>query len=173
MVLDLFQNSVEANSKTITLDFIQDKSFLEVNLTDDGKGMDESTLDRVKDPFYTDGIKHKNRRVGLGIPFLIQTTEMTDGSFHLKSVLGEGTALSATFNLNHWDTPPIGGITDLLISCLSFDGEYEFIFNREDRERKLSYTITRSELLDVLGDLTLVTNMILLKEFIESQELDN
>ncbi len=172
-ILDLFQNSVEANSKTIIMDFFQNPKSLFVNIKDDGKGMDQKTLDRVQDPFYTDGIKHKHRKVGLGIPFLIQTTEMTNGYFSLKSEKGVGTELNISFNLEHWDTPPIGNIVDMLISAMSFDGDYEFIFNREDEQRNLNYTVTRSDLIDALGDLSQVTNMILLKEFIESQELDN
>ncbi len=172
-ILDLFQNSVEANSATIKMDFIQSLESLKVTIKDDGKGMDESTLAKARDPFFTDGIKHKNRKVGLGIPFLIQTTEMTDGFFNLKSIPGEGTELNITFNLSHWDTPPIGNIVELLISAMAFDGDYDFIFNREDLPRKLTYSVARGELIDVLGDLTQATNMILLKEYIESQELDN
>ncbi len=172
-ILDLFQNSVEANSSTIVLDLIQDEESLKVRLLDNGKGMDKDTLSRVQDPFFTDGIKHKNRKVGLGIPFLIQTTEMTDGSFELTSTPGEGTELNIKFNLKHWDTPPIGDLVSLMISQMAFDGDYEFICNREDSTRNLTYSVTRSELIEVLGDLTQVTNMILLKEFISSQELDN
>ncbi|MGL1891345.1 MAG: sensor histidine kinase [Spirochaetaceae bacterium] len=172
-ILDLFQNSVEANSKTIVLDFIQSKASLEINIIDDGKGMDQNTLSRVKDPFFTDGIKHKSRKVGLGIPFLIQTTEMTDGVFHLKSDLGKGTVLNITFNLSHWDTPPIGDVVGLLVSAMAFEGDYDLVVNREDKERNLKYSVARSELLEILGDLSQVTNMILLKEFIESQEENN
>lgn len=172
-ILDLFQNSVEANSTTIYMDLIQNPDSLKVTIKDNGKGMDESTLAKVRDPFFTDGIKHKNRKVGLGIPFLIQTTDMTDGVFDLKSVPGEGTELNIKFNLNHWDTPPIGNVLELLLSAMAFEGDYDLIVNREDKERNLTYSIARSELIEILGDLTQATNMILLKEFIESQEIDN
>jgi len=172
-ILDLFQNSVEAGSTKISMDFIQKIGSLKVKIKDNGKGMDRSTLAKVKDPFYTDGVKHKSRKVGLGIPFLLQTTEMTDGYFNIKSVLGRGTELDISFNLDHWDTPPIGSVTELLLSAMAFEGDYDLIVHREDIARKLTYRIARSELIDVLGDLTQATNMILLKEFIESQELDN
>ena len=172
-ILDLFQNSVEADSRTIVLDFIQDESSLKLTLKDDGVGMDEATLKRVQDPFFTDGIKHKHRKVGLGIPFLIQTVEATEGSFNLESEKGVGTKLNILFNLSHWDTPPIGDIVELLVSLMAFDGNYEFIFNRENKINNTTYTIARSELTDVLGNLNKATNMILLKEFIASQELDN
>ncbi len=172
-ILDLFQNSVEAASSKIVLDLIQSESLLKVKLLDNGKGMDRDTLNRVKDPFFTDGIKHKQRKVGLGIPFLIQTTDMTDGSFELRSELGEGTELNIIFNLKHWDTPPIGDLVGLLLTAMTFDGDYELICNREDSTRDLTYSVARLELIDVLGDLTQATNMILLKEFIQSQEIDN
>lgn len=172
-ILDLFQNSVEANSTVIEMDFFEDDASLVVNIRDNGKGMDDKTLNRVQDPFFTDGVKHRHRKVGLGIPFIIQTTEMTDGYFHIKSVLGEGTELNIRFNLEHWDTPPMGNLVDMLVSAMTFDGDYEFIFQRESKYAKLEYTLNRHELLDILGDVTQVSNMILLKEFIESQELDN
>ena len=172
-ILDIFQNSVEADSSRIVLDLLQSESTLIFKLVDNGKGMDEETLKRVQDPFFTDGIKHKNRKVGLGIPFLKQTTDMTEGTFLLKSKLGEGTWLDVTFNLKHWDTPPIGDVVSLIISAMTFDGDYELIVNRENETEKNSYSVARSELLDVLGDLSQATNMILLKEFIESQEIDN
>ncbi len=172
-ILDLFQNSVEANSSTIVLDLIQTDQDLKVKIKDNGKGMDNQTLNRVQDPFFTDGIKHKKRKVGLGIPFLIQTTEMTDGYFHLMSKLEVGTELDFIFNLKHWDTPPIGDVVGLIVTAMSFEGDYELIINREDNNRNLTYSVARSELLNILGDITDATNMILLKEFIESQELDN
>lgn len=172
-ILDLFQNSVEANATRIEMDFLEKLTTLEVNIRDNGKGMDNTTLNRVKDPFYTDGVKHRHRKVGLGIPFMMQTAEQTDGYFHIKSVLGQGTELNIVFNLKHWDTPPMGNLIDMLVSAMTFDGGYEFVFNRERAGDNLSYTLSRQELIDVLGDLTQVSNMILLKEFIESQEMDN
>ncbi len=65
------------------------------------------------------------------------------------------------------------GIHVHMISAMAFDGDYEFICNREDSTRDLTYSVARLELIEVLGDLTQATNMILLKEFIASQELDN
>lgn len=46
--------------------------------------MDEETLKKVKDPFFTDGEKHKERKVGLGIPFLIQA-EAAGGNLTFQS----------------------------------------------------------------------------------------
>ncbi len=172
-LLDLFQNSVEADSSKINLNIIQSKKELEVLLLDNGKGMDKETLNKVKDPFYTDGIKHKKRKVGLGIPFLIQTIEMTGGQFSLESELGVGTKFSIVFNLEHWDTPPLGNIVDMIVSAMTFSGDYELIVNRTNTERGSDYQLIRSELRDTLGDLNDVTNMILLKEFIASGEIED
>jgi hypothetical protein len=48
--------------------------------------MTAEELQRALDPFHTDGIKHPHRKVGLGLPFLVQTAEhaAVDGTLHLK-----------------------------------------------------------------------------------------
>ena len=85
MILDLVQNSIEAKAPRITLDLIRSGNILTVRLADNGCGMTEGELKKASDPFYTDGIKHSGRKIGLGIPFLIQTVEQADGSFEIQS----------------------------------------------------------------------------------------
>ncbi|HOH38340.1 MAG TPA: ATP-binding protein, partial [Spirochaetota bacterium] len=63
---DIVQNSIEAEASVITVDYIEEFPMLNIMVGDNGKGMDEETLAKAKDPFFTDGEKHKNRKVGLG-----------------------------------------------------------------------------------------------------------
>jgi DNA mismatch repair ATPase MutL len=74
-VLDIAQNAIEAGARTIVVELDEKADCTSVRVTDDGCGMSEDEKTRALDPFYTDGIKHKNRRVGLGIPFLVQAVE--------------------------------------------------------------------------------------------------
>ncbi len=77
-ILDIVQNAIEAGSSDTELTIHETPSSLLVTVADTGRGMDAGELEKAKDPFYTDGKKHPGRRVGLGLPFLIQAS-VADG----------------------------------------------------------------------------------------------
>lgn len=155
MISDLTQNAFEAGSKTITVVFSETETNLSVQIEDTGKGMSPEQLQRATDPFYTDGIKHPGRKIGLGIPFLIQTAELTGGSWKIVSSTGDkpgtkaGTSLTCGFDLSNIDTPPIGDVSGLFAHILTFDGSYEMTIKRTSPHG--AYTVVRSELLDAMG----------------------
>jgi len=171
-VLDLVQNSIEAGAELITLKLNQSEDSLFVQITDNGCGMTEEELKMATDPFYTDGKKHVHRKVGLGLPFLIQTVSMTDGKFDISSEKGKGTSIDIEFNLKSIDTPPVGDVVSLLYQVMCFDGSYSFVAERSYAYDKGSdfYTVNRKELQDILGDLNSVSSLSLLRDFISSQE---
>lgn len=173
-VLDLVQNSVEAGAAHIGLKLDQTASSLSVFIGDDGCGMTGEELKKATDPFYSDGKKHRRRKVGLGIPFLVQTVSMTDGSFDIKSEKNRGTELRIRFNLENIDTPPMGDPVSLICQVLCFDGSYDLTAVRSltDMKGERSYQVNRMEMLDVLGDLGSVASLGLLRDFIENQEHD-
>ncbi|MCK9170800.1 MAG: ATP-binding protein [Treponema sp.] len=172
MIADITANSVEAGATCIALECIQTKDAFNVTVADNGKGMSSQTLMRAKDPFYTDGKKHPGRKVGLGIPFLIQTAEETDGFWDIQSVPGKGTKVIMGFNLANIDTPPVGNLQDLFLDILTLPGNYDMDIHRKDDEAKLDYKLNRNELKDALGgELESAGSQILLRKFIESQEV--
>ena len=71
------------------------------------------------------GSKHPGRKMGLGIPFLLQSLEIAGGSYELRSRKGEGTSLSFRFPADGIDTPPMGDLAGLFLSAMCFDGDYE------------------------------------------------
>ncbi len=171
-VMDAVQNAIEAGSTHIalslneTIDGGTREFFLEVG--DNGCGMDEETLRRVVDPFYTDGKKHPGRKVGLGLAFMKQLLEDTGGSFRLESEQGRGTRLTCRFNVDHVDTPPIGDLAGALMSLFSYPGDFELELQRSRAGEE--YRITRSELLEALGGLEDPQALGLLTQYLESQE---
>jgi hypothetical protein len=169
-LLDLIQNSVEAGAKTITVAMMEDRSVLEASVADDGKGMDEEELERAKDPFYTDGKKHARRKVGLGIPFLLQSLELAGGSSSFESRKGEGTTLTFSFPADGLDTPPLGDLPGLILSALCFDGDYELVVRRRALLRGIEYEIRRSEIIETVGPLTDAGALVAVREFLASQE---
>jgi hypothetical protein len=149
MFADLTSNSFEAGANVITVDLSETDRDLSIVIVDNGKGMTPEELKRATDPFWTDGIKHPGRKVGLGIPFLIQTAESCGGTWNIRSNKGFGTTLEATFDLTNIDTPPMGDVAGYFRQIMTFDGRYELTITRHSP--RLDYVVRRSELLEALG----------------------
>lgn len=167
-MLDVVQNSVEARSERIELTVTERDDVLELILVDNGVGMDRETLARAQDPFYTDGVKHPTRKVGLGLPFLRQLVEAVGGTFSIESAPGVGTSLRVAAPRSHWDLPPIGNLAVVFQQSLCFAGDYEMVIKR--RRGGVDYSMRRSDLVDALGELDTAGSQALLKDYIESQE---
>ena len=172
-ITDCVQNSVEAGAGNIRLEVEETPERFSVRLTDDGRGMTPEELERTRDPFFTSGEKHC-RRVGLGIPFLVQATELSGGSFHMESEPGRGTDLSFAFDLRHVDSPPVGDVPAAFLQSLCFEGGYEMEILRRFRSgtKTAEYRLSRGGLREVLGDLTDGASLKLLREYLRSQETD-
>lgn len=116
-IYDLCQNSIHAKAKTITLTF-SFSNVLMVIIQDDGSGMDQLTLDKVKKFEFT---TNKHRRVGLGLSMIYDLVNQTEGSFELKSKEGLGTTLYLTFNHNHIDFPEFGNIGSIISDLYMYE----------------------------------------------------
>lgn len=171
-ILDCLQNSIEADAALVKLMIDETSKLFSVTITDNGIGMTEEELRKAVDPFYTDGLKHKKRKVGLGLPFLIQAIEQTDGVWLLDSEKGKGTKLEFSFRLDNVDTPPVGDISGMLLQAMMFDGDFELEFVRKHFRNSAGYTFKRSDIIEVLGDLNDANSLILAKQFLKSQEED-
>ena len=92
-MMDIVQNSIRAEASWIQIRICEDPEadlFL-IEIQDNGCGMDEATLARVRDPFFT---SRTVRKVGLGIPLLQQNAERTGGKVSIVSQPGQGTTHS-------------------------------------------------------------------------------
>ena len=116
-VLDILQNTVEAHATrvalTIDVDGAADR--LTITVIDNGRGMDAATVARVTDPFYT---TRTTRHVGLGLPLLAAAAERADGGLAIRSEVGTGTTVRATFRLRHPDRQPLGDMAGVLLTFL-------------------------------------------------------
>ena len=167
-ILDIAQNAIEAGSSVVTVDLIDCDGFFSVCIGDDGKGMSDEILLKVRDPFFTDGLKHKARTVGLGIPFLEQAAKAAGGEFDLKSEQGLGTSVFFSFNKSNLDCPPIGDLPGAINSMMLFEGDYELVVTRSNGDS--GYRVTRSELIDALGGIHDIQSLKLSREYISSLE---
>ena len=76
-ITDITANSIRAKASDIEIDIqIKDTSIC-IRIADNGCGMDPETVSLIRNPFYT---TRTTRKVGLGLPFLIQNAEQTGGN---------------------------------------------------------------------------------------------
>lgn len=168
LITDLVQNSIEACATEITLDIEETSKNLNIKIVDNGKGMSAAVLEKAKDPFYSDGEKHKHRKVGLGLPFLLQTAEMTDGTVEIESKEGEGTTLTLCLDPSHLDLPMFGNFSTAAVTLMTYGFDGNLTVHRSVHGNE--YSISKAELTDVLGDLNDIESLTLLKQFIETNE---
>lgn len=111
-ILDIVQNSIRANATLIEIIVEENKKndFYSLIISDNGCGMDEETLKKAANPFFT---SRKTRGVGLGLSLLKQNAEMAGGNFSLYSVVNKGTEVKARFQLSNVDRPPLGDVWNM------------------------------------------------------------
>jgi anti-sigma regulatory factor (Ser/Thr protein kinase) len=136
-IVDIVANSVTAGARNIHLTLREDseKDLLTLRIVDDGKGMDEETASHVTDPFFS---TKTGRKVGLGIPLLKGTAELCGGRFYLKSEIGKGTELFASFRLTHPDLPPLGSLKDTFLILVVSNPDVDFVFHGKTKGRDFS-----------------------------------
>ncbi len=175
MILDLAHNSIEAGADLVEVSVEERGALIRIEVRDNGKGMDREQQQRALDPFYTEPGKHPGRKVGLGLPFLVQTVEQTGGRYELASEPGTGTRLLVEIETTNVDVPPLGDLAGAATLLMCFDGDYELRLRRRRTARTgggagLGYEVTRSELRDALGDLSLVSSRSLVGQYITGCE---
>ncbi len=129
-VLDIAENSLKAGATLTEIYLAEGSELLTVTVKDNGCGMDEETLKRVINPFYT---TRTTRKVGLGIPLFKMAAEQTGGKLWIKSKTvskdaQHGTEISATFYKNHLDFTPIGDIASTIVTLIQGHPEVDFLF---------------------------------------------
>ncbi|MGM0414015.1 MAG: ATP-binding protein [Bacillota bacterium] len=161
-ILDLAENSILAGADKLILRLKEDlyNNQLILVMADNGQGMDERELTEVVDPFYTG----RNKKVGLGIPLIKYNAELSGGFLEIFSWSGVGTVLTAVFEYNHIDRPPLGDIPESIISLITLNPDQEIYFyhsyagedyefkTREYREELGSIPLDNQEVLQFIRD---------------------
>jgi len=129
-ILDIAENSICGSAKTVEIRIDEDrnKDLLTIEIKDDGKGMDEQTLQKALDPFFT---TRTTRRVGLGLPLLAQAARESGGTIELHSEPDEGTTVRATFVHSHIDRKPMGNIDETIQTLVAGHPEIEFLYEHK------------------------------------------
>ncbi len=137
-ILDVLENAIEAGATRIDLTIREDtaEDLLVIEVVDNGRGMDDQTLRRVGDPFYT---TRTTRHVGLGIPLLRAAAHRCNGALAIASQPGVGTRLHVTFQRSHIDRAPLGDMRATLLGALLSDREVDLRYQHRVDGREFAF----------------------------------
>ena len=122
-IIDITHNSIRAGATEIGIE-IEDspaRDLFSIKITDNGCGMPEEMIEAINDHFYS---CRKERKIGMGIALLKFHSALCNGKFYLKSKVGVGTEIYASYQLSHIDMQPKG---DLAGCFASFICQYQDI----------------------------------------------
>lgn len=182
LITDITQNACESGAALVELEVMESDKEFRFLVKDNGKGMTKEELGRALDPFVTDGIKHPHRKVGLGLPFLVQTAEQSGGGWDIQSEkrnetgTSSGTTVTAWFDTGNVDMPPVGDLPGMFRSILMLDGPEEIVITRSfhrDGKEPNDYELRKTELIEALGDFNDAGSLALLGQFLCSQEAES
>lgn len=162
-ILDIAENSVKAGASLVTVVLTDRDGWRTLEIADDGCGMDEETVRRVTDPFYT---TRTTREVGLGLPLLKLAAEQTGGTLTVESRAAaehpadHGTRVTATFDTGHIDCVPLGDVVSTLVTLIQGHPTYDFWF-RHDRGDAAPVELDTRQLREQLEDVPLDSYAVL------------
>jgi DNA mismatch repair ATPase MutL len=132
-ILDIVENSVRAGAKEVEIIIRENLAadLLEIEIQDDGAGMDTATLERALDPFFT---TKSVRKVGLGLSLIRESARQAGGDLVVTSRPKEGTRIQATFQYSHIDRKPLGDVARTLRTLMiaNPDIRYRYIHHKND-----------------------------------------
>ncbi len=148
-LMDVVRNSVDAGAGKIEIYIEADiqEDILKITVKDNGRGMEDSTIKKVTDPFYT---TRTTRKVGLGIPLFVETCRRSQGDLTIKSELGKGTEITAVMKISSIDRPPIGDIGNTVAGLQASETEIDYVVGFKCGDKDFTYST--EEVRQVLGN---------------------
>ena len=137
-IMDVIENGITAGANLITLKISENRksNLLTIVIADNGGGIPENILEAVMDPFFT---TRTTRRVGLGLSLFREASKRCNGEFNISSREGEGTTISATFQLDHIDMVPVGDMARSLSCLIMGNPEVDFLYFHEVNGKSINF----------------------------------
>ncbi|MGD2294858.1 MAG: ATP-binding protein [Candidatus Aminicenantes bacterium] len=148
-ILDIVENSVAAEADRIEIRITEDteKDFLSIEIIDNGTGMDEETVKKALDPFYT---TKKVRRFGFGLSFLSEAAKAANGDFSIQSQKGQGTRVKAEFQYSHIDRQPMGDMGQTIMTLIIGNPDIDLVYIHKKNGHE--YSLDTGKIKAQLGD---------------------
>ena len=137
-ILDIVENSIRAGAKEVEIHIDEDTAAdrLVIEINDDGAGMDQATLQKALDPFYT---TKSVRKVGLGLSLFREAARAAGGDMTVRSEPGKGTRVKAIFQHGHIDRQPMGDLAKTLETLIIANPEVRFRFYHGENGKELRF----------------------------------
>lgn len=92
--INLIENAIKFSNQggCISISITQTESHTEVEISDNGAGMDEETMQRIFERFYQGNASHSIEGSGLGLSIVKRILALSDGEIQVKSRLNHGTS---------------------------------------------------------------------------------
>ena len=151
-ILDIAQNSIHSEATLVRIILDEDEETLKLGIMDDGRGMSESFLATVTNPFST---TRTTRKVGMGLPLLKLAAEQTGGWMTVDSreralyPETHGTEVTALFFKNHLDFTPLGDVISTVVSLVQGSPEVDFYYLHTMPDRTVE--LDTREIREILG----------------------
>jgi signal transduction histidine kinase len=128
-IMDLVENSLRAGADNIDIRLLDNtgSNTLILEIEDNGKGMDEQTLESAADPFFT---TKDGKKFGLGLSLLSQASEDAGGNMKIEKGKNRGIKITATFKKNNVDIKPMGNIDKTMRVLQALHPEVQLSFER-------------------------------------------
>lgn len=148
-LMDIIQNSISASCSKITVSINANKELdlLEIEIADNGVGMDKELLNSVSNPFTT---TRKTRKIGLGIPLLKDSANLSGGCLTINSQKGIGTVVKASFRISHIDRIPLGDMAETIVTVIIANPDIGFELNLGNAKEVFRFDL--AEVKEKLGD---------------------
>jgi hypothetical protein len=168
LAADITKNACESGADTVVLEVMEMGCEFRFTVKDNGKGMSNAEAKSAVDPFC----EVKKGKVGISIPFLIQTVDEHAGGWNLNTEKDAGTTVSVWFDTDSIETPPVGGIAALFCDVLLFPGPTEIIIRRLRRTGKddVRYEVRKTEINNAVGGFSDAASITLLRTYLQSLE---
>ncbi len=155
-ILDIAKNSVTAGATLVEITVEELPNRLSITVRDNGCGMTPEFVARVTDPFTT---TRTTRKVGLGIPLLQMEARMAGGDLTIASEVGKGTILTAWFDPDNIDMPPLGDLPSSMVTLIQGSPDIDFLFThlRDGAE----YSLDTRDIREIMGDISLAEPEVL------------
>ena len=157
-ILDIVQNSIKADAKNIEIIIDENTAdnLLTIEIIDNGCGMSEEFLKRVKDPFVT---TRTTRKMGMGLSLFEAAAVQCGGRLDIESQLGVGTKVTALFMYDDIDRAPIGDMASTMLAIISGAPEIEYLYKHKKDGKE--FVLDTVQLKEILGDVPLDTPDVL------------
>jgi hypothetical protein len=163
------ENSMEAGASEVkvTVRNVSTEPEIVLVIEDNGRGMDPEFARRVIDPFVT---TRTTRKVGLGIPLLLQTAQACGGDLLIESEKGRGTKVTASFRRDNIDRPPLGDMAQTISVALATNPGVRLVYSYQGSRGE--FLLDSHELKERLGDVPVTDPAVVqwVKEYIKERE---